>query len=151
MKYNAVIVANEFIKIAIDKSKPITQITLFKLLYFVNAAYLVIYGNRLVKEDFYAWKFGPVIPELYEITRKYRQNPIEQYIHKGNELDNDKNAIVCIQSIYNYFADYSPFSLVEITHSIGGAWSKVYYSQDSRGIIKDEDIKDEYKDKFSKK
>ena len=36
MKYNAVIVANEFIKIAIDKSKPITQITLFKLLYFVN-------------------------------------------------------------------------------------------------------------------
>ncbi len=151
MKYNAVIVANEFIKIAIDKSKPITQITLFKLLYFVNAAYLVIYGNRLVKEDFYAWKFGPVIPELYEITRKYRQNPIEQYIYKGNELDNDKNAIVCIQSIYNYFADYSPFSLVEITHSIGGAWSKVYYSQDSRGIIKDEDIKDEYKDKFSKK
>jgi len=151
MKYKSVIVANEFIKIAIDKSKPITQITLFKLLYFVNAAYLVIYGNRLVKEDFYAWKFGPVIPELYEITRKYRQKPIDQYIYKGNELDNDKNAIGCIQSIYNYFADFSPFSLVEITHAIGGAWSKVYYSQDSIGIIKDEDIKVEYRDKFSKK
>jgi uncharacterized phage-associated protein len=150
MDYNAIKIANKFIDLAIKANQPITQINVLKFLYFANAAYLVLYQQKLIKENFYAWKFGPVIPEVYEITKKYGSSPIKSPTDElDTSLEKDEKAIKCIEIIYETFKDKSPFQLVAITHRKGGAWD-ITNNREYRGLIKESDIITEYENIITK-
>ena len=144
MTYPALGIANKFIELAINAKKPLTQINVLKFLYFANAAYLVLYKKRLIQEDFYAWKFGPVIPEVYEITKKYGSSLITSTIYEVHtSLEEDEQALNCINRVYELFKDIKPFQLVNITHIKGGAWD-IAYNIEPRSLIKESDILTEY-------
>ena len=66
-KFDVEKVTNVFVDLYIEygiESK-ITNIVAQKLNYLANGCWLALTGNRLVKEDFEAWDYGPVIPSLY--------------------------------------------------------------------------------------
>lgn len=71
-------VADWFIRIAHELGDPITNLKLQKLVYYAQAWYLALNGERLIPDAFEAWVHGPVVPALYERFSAYRWNPISE-------------------------------------------------------------------------
>lgn len=69
--YSAVDVANFVVAHENVKSRPITNLRLGKLLYFIQADFLVNKGRPCFKEDVIAWDSGPVVLEAYSEFKIY--------------------------------------------------------------------------------
>ena len=52
-------------------NQPVTNLKLQKILYFLNAIYLVKRSKPLVDATFEKWNYGPTIPDVY---KEYRVN-----------------------------------------------------------------------------
>ena len=78
--------ANYIINKSIDLEKPISNLQLQKILYFVNLLYLHDTKSFLINEneEFQAWRHGPVIPDVY---RKFAINGGVKIYDKQEEVD----------------------------------------------------------------
>lgn len=127
-------------------SEELTQMKAMKLLYYIQAASLVVTGKRMFDNDIVAWKYGPVIEVVHKkyagqrgIVGNITQHDIEDY--KIVESDDQTSAIV--NSIYNIYGHSSAYDLMQQTHS-EKPWIETSQSQ----VISDEKIKDFYKNVF---
>ena len=73
-------VANEFLRLAREEGSTVTNMKLQKLVYIAEGWYLALYDLPLYREDTVAWKYGPVIPELYEALRMYGSGEVTEAI-----------------------------------------------------------------------
>lgn len=69
--YNALTVAKYIIKRCNDTNRIISNLKLQKLLYFVQAEFLVTTTHACFPEEIEAWDFGPVVPEVYHRYKAY--------------------------------------------------------------------------------
>ena len=76
MAYPASLIAQLFVKKGIEEGNPITQMKLQKVVYFAHGLYLGSQRKPLIKESFQAWKFGPVVPDIYHTYKLYGSAPI---------------------------------------------------------------------------
>ena len=60
-----------------EKLEEVTPLMLQKLLYFIQGVYSALYGKPIFEEDCRAWVHGPVYPEVYELFRDFKYNPID--------------------------------------------------------------------------
>jgi uncharacterized phage-associated protein len=56
----------------------LSNLKLQKLLYYVQAWHLAVYGRPLFPEKFQAWIHGPVIPEIYRRYEGYQWRNIDE-------------------------------------------------------------------------
>ncbi len=100
----------------------ITNIRLQKLLYFVQAYFIIKYKEICFSEKIVAYPSGPVVIEVYEEFKKYGRTNIQTVTSYGvfdipffeNVIDtNDRELITYV---INMFSDYSDSTLVDITH-----------------------------------
>lgn len=100
----------------------ITNLRLQKLIYYVQAWYLVREKTALFEQDFEAWMHGPVIPELYHKYKKYGSNPIvwEGEIDESEGVpelpDLDEGVADHIIEVLNSYGNDSTWSLEQRTH-----------------------------------
>lgn len=103
-----------------EKLEEVTPLMLQKLLYFIQGVYSALYGKPIFEEDCRAWIHGPVYPEVYELFRDFKYNPIDDArfaLLKGNEdalTDDEKKAI---DLVVNTFGMYGGKVLEKITHN----------------------------------
>jgi uncharacterized phage-associated protein len=71
MAYDARTVANEFLRLARDRGHELTNMQLQKLVYIAHGYTLAILHEPLVRQDIEAWRYGPVIKDLYQVLRQY--------------------------------------------------------------------------------
>lgn len=113
--YDASLIASYVIDWCQRNNKSITNLRLQKLLYFLQGEYCLIRDDRLLKDDFYAWQLGPVIPKIYEEYSVFSSYDIS--VVSENEFDNiyisDK---VLINMILNAYSNLSTWELVEKSH-----------------------------------
>lgn len=55
----------------------VTPLMLQKLLYFIQGIYSALCGEPIFTEDCRAWVHGPVYPEVYNLFRDFKYNPID--------------------------------------------------------------------------
>ena len=133
MAYRAIDIAKIIVNDAIDIGHPITNLKLQKLLYYVQAAFLVEYNTPCFDDDIVAWKYGPVVERVYNDFRIYGSNIInnritqlrtaefngERIVFKTVDIDSlnipEKDATL-ILSIVNKFSTYTAWQMVELTH-----------------------------------
>ena len=65
MTYKAKEIAGYLIETANQMGKTISNLKLQKILYFAWKDFYKATGEYLFKEEFEAWKFGPVVSEVY--------------------------------------------------------------------------------------
>ncbi|HAF26353.1 MAG TPA: hypothetical protein DCG85_03445 [Lachnospiraceae bacterium] len=103
-----------------EELKEVTPLMLQKLLYFIQGVYSAIYGRPIFEEECRAWLHGPVFPEVYELFRDFKYNPIEDArfaILEGDEdalTDEEKRVI---DLVLNTFGMYGGKTLERITHN----------------------------------
>lgn len=103
-----------------EKLEEVTPLMLQKLLYFIQGISYALYGTPMFAEDCQAWVHGPVYPEVYELFRDFKYNPIEDarfaiFDGTADELTEEERRAVDL--VVNTFGLYSAKVLERITHN----------------------------------
>lgn len=123
MAYPASAVANEFLRVAKEDRTTIDPMKLQKLIYLAHGWSLVFLNQPLVREKIKAWKYGPVIPSLYDKFREFRANPITRAAPEAasaNALDPASSNL--IRKVWEAYRDQTAIQLSTMTHGSGFAW-----------------------------
>lgn len=120
--YKAKDIANYVIAKCIKDNKPITNLYLQKILYYTQRQYLKN-NNVAFQEDFEAWAFGPVIPEIYYKYCGYGAEPIT--ISSEYSIPNNDDRVI-IDQIVEQKRILQPWDMVDDVHRENGAWYKIY-------------------------
>jgi len=127
----------------------ISNIRMNKILYMAHMLYMGKYEIRLIDADFEAWKYGPVIPEVYRRLKRFgKENIAPGALSDRNFVENGAQAEYLKDSA-EMFATIPWRDLVEMTHLKRSAWAKVYVANgEKRPVLRDEDIVTEYKELY---
>jgi uncharacterized phage-associated protein len=146
--YSANTVANYFLELSRKDGIPIDPLKLQKLVYLAHGWSLYFLKRRLIKEHFEAWDYGPVLPRLYNVFKKFGASPITAYapVEPPEPLDEQTKSL--LNSVWQAYKSYSPIQLSMLTHEPGYAWDVAYRSARSSPwvapTIPDEMIVDEF-------
>lgn len=122
MWYSALEIARYVITSCFYKNKPISNLKLQKMLYFVWIEFYRNTGRMLFRDNICAWQLGPVVPEVYYEYCFYAGSPLcLSYSSEIEEMDRE--------ILDPIISDYMPIPanvLVDRTHAPGSAWDIIY-------------------------
>lgn len=135
--YDALIIANYIILYYNKRDHGVSNLKLQKILYFLQAGFLMTKNYELFDEDIEAWGFGPVVPSVY---RKYMQFGCMDIPTKDiDEPFIDTETKTIINKVLEKVKDMSSTYLTEITlHQ--KPWQQNYV-KDAKKIIPKKEIR----------
>lgn len=146
-------VSNKMLKVIsyiFETLEEVTPLMLQKLLYFIQGVSCALNKRPMFRENCQAWVHGPVYPEVYEIFRDFKYNPIDDArfaIFAGAKFELTDYECKTIDLVLNTFGEYSGKVLERITHS-EAPWrqARVGYGDDipSNELISVESIEKYY-------
>lgn len=129
----AMLVADYIIEKANKLGKPITNLKLQKMMFFLNVQYLLKYNKSLITDNkFEKWPYGPVVkqvynqyskfgadvikkvPDFFYMVQKDKEYEIKTYSFHENDLD--KSYRNFIDENIDMFIDKPVFKLVGESH-----------------------------------
>lgn len=108
----AIDVANYIVTYCHEQEINISNLKLQKLLYFVQASFLINNLGRCFWDEIEAWDFGPVVPEVYREYRGFGSGNIPITTLEGQQ----PRHFEVINQVINDLSEYSATDLVRITH-----------------------------------
>jgi uncharacterized phage-associated protein len=123
--YSVLDVARYIICYCKKQGYSISNLKLQKILYFVQANFLVTNGIPCFSEAIEAWDFGPVVPEVYHAFKIFGSADIPGVICRGAETAIRRADRQIINEMVDECAEYSASSLVQITHN-QDPWKNAY-------------------------
>jgi len=143
----ALTVANNIIARASEEKIQVSPMKLQKLLYFIYKEYLKISGASLFAERFEVWKYGPVLPSVYDEFKEFGVKPINRRYTRGDgsawmvDEGSSRWFVQAIVFVWNRYKHMSGVDLSNLTHMKDTAWSK---AREKKTIfLSDTDIKAE--------
>ncbi len=121
MVYKAIDIANYIINKCTIDLKPVSNLQLQKILYYVQRESLWR-GKPAFNDIIEAWQFGPVVPEVYYTYCGFGAMKINLRFKE----DIEDNLRIIIDKIVEEKRTLDPWVLVEETHAKGKAWDEVY-------------------------
>lgn len=119
-------VANYVIDYTNNHSKPITNLKLQKILFYLQAAFLVEYDTPLMETKFSRWQYGPVSKDVYfsfndngasNIKSKAKILNFDTFEVDEPLLKIDSRYKIKVDEYIEKLADYSASNLVQHTHN----------------------------------
>ena len=104
-------------------NKPISNLQLQKILYFIQLAYCRESGQLLFDEPFEAWTYGPVLPDIYREYASYGGRSIA-LTYDDIDTTSFSQLIGWINDGVDYLRERSPWELVRVTHAEGSPWDR---------------------------
>ncbi len=115
-KYTALDIANYFLfKAQQEEQELLSNLKLQKLIYYAQGLYLAMNDEPLFADSIEAWKYGPVVPNLYHEFKKYGTGGIPA--PEGFDpsfIDNE--TLEYLDAIFDFFNQYSAIRLMEFAH-----------------------------------
>jgi len=139
----AQIVADDILKIAKRRGMALTPMQLMKLVYISYGWYLAMHNAKLFKDRIEAWKYGPVIPNLYQSTKRFGKSQIPTNLVADGPISNS-SMDTFYDSIVENYAQYSGIALSNLTHRQGTPWQQVFQPNVMGVEIPDHLIRDHY-------
>ena len=109
-------VANYFLtKVDEEEGEVITNLKLQNLAYYAQSASLAFHDSALFSEALEAWKYGPVVPELYHAYKEYKSFPLPRV---ASVSEDTYSAAECklLDEMYAFFGQYAAWKLRDMTH-----------------------------------
>lgn len=147
-EYDAIDIANYVISKSKSYGDKITNLKLQKLLYFLQAAFLVEKSKPLIKQPFERWSYGPVIADAYFFFNQFGYRQIEEPVARVDikridgkmnieKTEFDENSIdkadrKLIDEYYGQLYVFRAGQLVDLTHR-QEAWKKFDENGDIAG------------------
>ncbi|GAB1264264.1 Panacea domain-containing protein [Aurantivibrio infirmus] len=131
-------VANELLEIAWEKDiNDVTPMKLQKLVYYAHGWWFGAFEKPLIDDQIEAWTFGPVVPDLYNATREYGNQPITKFLTEISlaSLSNitvktprvpkeNKKVRSCLEWIIESYGNFNGIELSNLSHEKQGPWDE---------------------------
>lgn len=151
MAHSALQVANRILALGRDKELSFTQMQLLKLVYIAHGWMLGAYDEPLINDEIQAWKYGPVIPDLYSKIKIFGASEITvQSLTNGQNDIFTEDEIDTLTFTLEAYGDFSAAKLSQITHMPNTPWSAIYNENGWAEQIPDKLIKQHYKELYKK-
>jgi uncharacterized phage-associated protein len=133
-------IANFVINFAKAQGKPVSNLQLQKILYFIQTAFLVEQDHAIIRGKFSRWQYGPVLQEVYSSYRDNGAATIDELainITKDDSgeytigaiegtnanLLNSEEAFEFLERVTSRLLEQDPWDLVNISHE-QNIWEK---------------------------
>lgn len=137
--YNIFVISNYIINRCDKLNKIVNNAKLQKILYFIQAEFLVATNYPCFEEDFEAWSFGPVIPKVYMRYRGYGGAYIPSIKNKYQDFDFSITEQIILNNVIDKCSSYSSLELTNLTkHQT--PWKQAYIPK-GHSIITKQSIK----------
>ena len=120
--YDARHVANEFIRLANEHGRSLTHLEIQKLVYFAHARMLSLHKEPLISGAFQAWRYGPVVRQLYTALKDNGANQVREPIPAGPPPQFTRRARDIIAWSFNRYSHLSGIELSKLTHAPEAPW-----------------------------
>ena len=150
MSHDARSVANELIRRAHEAERAITPMQVLKLVYYCHAWMLGIYGRPLVRQPIEAWRYGPVVRELYRSIREYGGDPIPLLIDGAPHEDYDSKEQQIIDQVWEQYGPLTGLQLSSLTHAPDTPWDTTWRKWGRDAIIPDALIERYYRREYER-
>jgi uncharacterized phage-associated protein len=135
MAYDVRAIANFILEKGREAGRPVTNITINKIIFFLHAWYLAKTGKPLVSAKIEAWDYGPVFREIYWEFKSFENKPISKHAARRNPVTAEKE--ICpielteedrdfLEPLLGKYLKISASKLIELSHVPGGPWDQVY-------------------------
>ena len=129
--HDARVIANAILDRADQLGRPMTNLDLQKILYFMHGHFLRRHGQPLANTEFEAWPYGPVNKVAYDAFKGFNDTPIDgravgfdpvRRVHRDLPELKDDDALKVLDDFLTYYFDMHTYLLVEFTHQPGTPW-----------------------------
>lgn len=158
-------VANYFIQKSFDTGIELTPMKLLKLVYIAHGWHRGYFSSNLINDAVQAWRYGPVIPDLYRKIKHYGRgsidSPLEHYgLPNDGSPENscpDPQTLALLDKVWESYSGCTGIELSAMTHQPGTPWDEVWTTSCSAGdnytgaIIPNELIERHYKERIGRK
>ncbi|MEI7686523.1 MAG: type II toxin-antitoxin system antitoxin SocA domain-containing protein [Planctomycetota bacterium] len=132
-------IAKEFMKLSLSgpEKDPLTNLRLQKLLYYAQAWSMVLRERDLFAEELQAWRYGPVVPEVYQaMPDEQGAKPItpELFVDVPDISDEDEKEF--LNHLWDAYKGFSALKLSDMTHH-EAPWIKAWGGRPIDGNGKD--------------
>lgn len=132
--HDARAVANKLLDLARKDGNQLTVMQIIKLVYFCHAWMLALYHRPLILQPIEAWRYGPVIRDVHQSFKKYRDAPIKSNARvKSGAFEEEEEYI--IGQVYQKYGYLSGIRLSQLTHAQGTPWQQVWAMNGHSSII----------------
>lgn len=100
-----------------------------KLLYFSDVAYLTTHGERMLRDVFYAWPSGPVIPSVYTKFIQYQSGEMRPAECENKSLTEQEKNILDL--VFEATITRPTAELIKASHVTGGPWASAFDKDDN--------------------
>ncbi|MEL6469740.1 MAG: type II toxin-antitoxin system antitoxin SocA domain-containing protein [Cyanobacteria bacterium J06623_4] len=156
LPYRAKAVANFFLMMGRNEGVPITPLKLQKLIYFAHGWCLAIAKKPLIQESIEAWRYGPVIANLYYEFREFGSHPITRpakYTRDAEtQIEADDFTVSLLKKVWDEYKAYGPLELSAMTHLPNTPWKVARHKiapEKFNVTISDELIKEDFLKNFA--
>ena len=132
MGYSARTIANYLIEAkSREGGTPPTPMQLLKLVYIAHGWNLAINDLPLINDGIEAWRYGPVIPKIYQDLKKWGNTPVRELLpapaSEAGSLAQEEMGVM--DAVLNAYGNLSGVQLSNLTHASGTPWYQVYYDE----------------------
>lgn len=144
--YDALTIADVMLKIGKRKGDAMTPMKLLKLVYIAHGFSLALLNRDLFQNRIEAWRYGPVIPDLYQATKQWGREPIPlELVGDTSDISVDKEVEEFLEEVYAKYGHLDGIRLSYLTHQSGTPWDKIYRQNIRNAQIPDSLIEEHYR------
>lgn len=121
----AVTIADRFLGLAQAQGGALTPMQVLKLVYIAHGWMLGLYGRPLIDDEIQAWQYGPVIPRLYNVMRKFKAGHVKGPLAASTETLSSQESDI-VRQVYEIYGAMSGPALSRMTHAAGTPWQRTY-------------------------
>ena len=123
----------------------LSPMKLIKLVYIAHGWMLGLYGRPLIVENVEAWRYGPVIPELYRKVKIFRSKPVRAEVFSKLDTDKfDEYEEGVMDEVLDIYGKRTAIQLSQLTHSKNTPWDQTCNSDSRSLVISDQLIENYY-------
>ena len=124
-------VANLLVEFSNEIGRPVTPLSLQKILYFIHGQFLITTGEPLIEGYFEAWQYGPVHPLVYDAFKKFGSRIVDKSVDRRDlftgvsiSVDIPSDFALCslIKEMARPYFMLSAGRLVDVSHARGSPW-----------------------------
>lgn len=136
----------------------LTPLQVIKMAYISHGYTLALLEYPLVPDEIEAWRYGPVIPSIYNFLKVYGGSPITKLLYCGTAAGTDSvgerkeffrrvfpdEVSSILDRVLEVYGPLTGIDLLKLTHKKGSPWSKCYKKGKRRIVIPNKAIKEHY-------
>ena len=121
----------------------LSNLEMQKISFIAEMLHLGRTGQPLIFEDWQAWAYGPVQPDLYHRAKVFGTSPVTDIFAEPLLNDGSKKK-AAVTDAYVLMSSLTPGQMINVTHQPDGAWAQHFSQTRKNQTIPKSAIKKEY-------